>query len=293
MHRNAYLLLGMTMLFWGGNAVAGKLAVGHISPMLLNLIRWIVAATVLGILARDKISADWLVIRKNAGLLIGLGFSGMTLFGAGLYLALTYTSAVNASIIQASIPLVVFVANFLAYGTKTSWAQAAGFIISVIGVAIVVSHGDLWRLSALDFNVGDGIMLAVVLVYGPYTVALRRRPVMHWQTFMLALIVVAAITSIPPAIVEWSLGLSHWPTPEGWAIAAYSGIFPSLLAQASFVRGVQLIGPNRAGLFINLLPIFGTLLSILILGEAFHLYHAIALMLVLGGIALAEAKRKG
>lgn len=290
MHRNAYLLLLLTMLFWGGNAVAGKLAVGHISPMLLNLLRWVAAALVLGLLARDRLRADWPMVRRNAGLLLALGFGGMTVFGGGLYLSLIYTSAINASIMQASMPLVVFVASFVAYGTPTSPAQAAGFVISVIGVAVTVSHGELWRLSELDLNRGDAIMLVAILAYGLYTAALRRRPAMHWQTFMFALMFAAVLTSVPPALVEWWIGRSGWPTPQGWAVAAYTAIFPSLLAQAFYVRGVELIGPNRAGLFLNLLPIFGTLLSILILGEAFHLYHALALALVVGGIWLAEAK---
>jgi drug/metabolite transporter (DMT)-like permease len=258
--------------------------------MLLNLMRWAAAALVLGVLARDKLRADWPAVRRNAGLLLALGFGGMTVFSGGLYLALLHTSAINASIMQASMPLVVFVASFLAYGTRISTAQAAGFVISVIGVAITVSHGDLWRLSQMDLNRGDAIMLVAVFAYGLYTVALRRRPAMHWQTFMFALMVAASVTSLPPALIEWWIGRSHLPTPEGWAIAAYICVFPSLLAQAFYVRGVELIGPNRAGLFLNLLPIFGTLLSILILGEAFHLYHALALALVLGGISLAEAK---
>ncbi|MER2535730.1 MAG: DMT family transporter [Rhizobiaceae bacterium] len=290
MHRSAYILLALTTLFWAGNAVAGKLAVGHISPMLLNLVRWVAAAVVLGLLARDKLRGDWPAAKRNAGLLLALGFSGMTVFSGGLYFALLSTSAINASIMQASMPLVVFVVSFLMYGTKTSLGQAAGFVLSLIGVAITVSHGDLWRLSEMDLNRGDAVMVVAIISYGLYTVALRRRPAMHWQTFMFALMVAAAVTSMPPALIEWWAGRSGWPTPQGWAITAFVGIFPSLLAQVFFVRGVELIGPNRAGLFLNLVPIFGTLLSILILGETFHLYHALALVLVLGGIGLAEAK---
>lgn len=288
MHRNAYLILTLTMLFWGGNAVAGKLAVGHVSPMLLNLLRWVIAAVVLGFLARDKLRGDWAAIRKSAGLLVALGLGGMTIFGAGLYLALNFTSAINVSIMQASMPLVVIVTGYLVYGTRTSPAQVAGFLISVVGVLVTVSHGDIWHLSELGLNAGDAIMFVAILSYGLYTVGLRRRPKVHWQTFMLALMVAAAATSIPPAVLEWTVGRSGWPTAQGWMIVAYTGIFPSLLAQAFYVRGVELIGPNRAGLFINLVPISGTLLSILILGEAFHLYQALALALVLGGIWLAE-----
>jgi drug/metabolite transporter (DMT)-like permease len=199
-----------------------------------------------------------------------------------------YTSAINASIMQASMPLIVFLAGFVLYGATVSPLQVVGFLVSVGGVAVTVSHGELGRLLELDLNVGDAIMFAAVVSYGLYTVGLRRRPPLHWQTLMFSLMVAAAVTSLPLAVVEWLRGEAGWPTARGWAIVVFVGIFPSLLSQAFYVRGVELIGGNRAGLFVNLVPIFGTLLSILLLGEEFHPYHALALLLVLGGIALAE-----
>lgn len=293
MHRNAYLLLTLTTLFWGANAVVGKLAVGEISPMLLNLVRWIIAAGLLYLVSRARLRAEWPIVRRHKGLLFALAVSGMTLFSAGLYLAVTYTSAINASIMQASMPLIVFLASFALYGATVSPLQVVGFLLSVGGVAVTVSHGDLGRLLELDLNVGDAIMFAAVVAYGLYTVGLRRRPPLHWQTLMFSLMAAAAITSLPLALVEWLRGEAGWPTARGWAIVAFAGIFPSLLSQAFYVRGVELIGGNRAGLFVNLVPIFGTLLSILVLGEDFHLYHALALLLVLGGIALAEVAARG
>lgn len=288
MFRNAYVLLLLTTLFWGGNAVAGKLAVGHISPMLLNTMRWLVAGALLAVLFRDRIRADWPVVRANATLLLLLGGFGFTGFSVALYSAVVHTSVINVSIEQAAMPLVVFLANFLLFRMGVTAAQIVGFLMSIAGVALTVSHGEPARLLELDFNVGDLIMLAGVVCYGGYTAAIRLKPQLQWQTFLFALVLAGFVTSLPFTAWEFASGNGVGPTATGWAVVAFTALFPSLLSQAFYIRGVELIGANRAGLFINLVPIFGTLLSILILGEAFHFYHAVALAMVLGGIWLAE-----
>lgn len=290
MQRTAYLLLVFTMLLWAGNAIAGKFAVGNISPMLLNTLRWLIAALVLAFLARKRLAGEWPVMKANAPLLLGLGAAGMTGFGISLYIALTYTSAINASIEQASMPLIVFAANYLVFRKAVSRGQIIGFVISLVGVAVTVTHGEIGRLAELDLNRGDALMVLGIMFYGGYTVALRFRPALHWQTFMLAIVASGFVTSLPFAIAEAAMGYSMVSTPQGWLVLAYAGLFPSLIAQLSYLRGVELIGANRAGLFINLVPIFGTLLSILLLGESFYAYHAVALAMVLGGIYLAERR---
>lgn len=288
MPRNAYILLVLTMLFWAGNSIAGKIAVGHVSPMLLNTMRWLVAGVVLGILYRNMIRTESATLRKNTLLLMFLGGLGFTGFSVGLYAALVYTSVINVSIQQASMPLVVFLFNFLLFRTGVAAAQIMGFILSAIGVLLVISQGEPARLLAMDFNIGDLIMLAAVVCYGAYTVVLRLKPRLRWQTFLFALTLAGFITSLPFTIWEFAAGNGIIPTPIGWAAIIYAAVFPSLLGQAYFIRGVELVGANRAGLFINLVPIFATLLSITLLGEDFHLYHAVALIFVFGGIGLAE-----
>lgn len=288
MLRNAYVLLVLTTLFWAGNAIAGKIAIGHISPMLLNTMRWLVAGMILGAVSGAAIRADRAVIRKNAPLLLLLGGFGFTGFSVALYVALVYTSAINVSIEQAAMPLVVFMANFLLFRTGVTGAQVAGFLLSVLGVALTISHGEAARLLELDFNIGDLIMLIAVLCYGGYTAALRLKPRLQWQSFLFALMAAGFVTSLPFTAWEIASGNAIMPTATGWAVVAFTAIFPSLIGQAFYIRGVEMIGANRAGLFINLVPIFATLLSILILGETLHLYHAIALAMVLGGIGLAE-----
>lgn len=288
MPRNAYILLILTMLFWAGNSIAGKIAVGHISPMLLNTMRWLAASLVLGLLYRQAIRIESAVLRQNALPLLLLGGLGMTGFSVALYAALVHTSAINVSIQQAAMPLVVFLLNFLLFRTSVAAAQLMGFLLSAIGILLIISHGEPSRLLALNFNIGDLIMLAGVVFYGVYTVALRLKPALRWQTLLFALVLAGFVTSLPFTIWEFAKGDGIIPSATGWAVVVFVSVFPSLLSQAYFIRSVELVGANRAGLFINLVPIFASLMSITILGEDFHLYHAIALALVLGGIGLAE-----
>lgn len=288
MHRAAYLFLIFTMLFWGGNAVAGKLAVGHVSPMLLTTLRWGVALLMLLAIGWRQFALDWPEVRRNLLLLSILGAIGFSGFNLLFYCALLFTSAINTSIEQAGMPMLIFFANFILFRLAATWAQILGFILSIAGIVLTASHGDPAALLALDVNFGDALMLAAVLLYSAYSVALRLKPNIHWKSLMIALSAAAVVTSVPFAIAEFAYGAGIAPDAQGWAVVAYTAVFPSLVSQVFYIRGVELIGANRAGLFINLVPIFGTLLSIVILGEAFHPYHALALALVLGGIWLAE-----
>ena len=289
MYRNAYLLLILTTLFWGGNAIAGKLALGHVSPMTLTALRWFFAFLVLLAVGWPRLRADWQAVRAHLPLLVVLGALGFAVFNIAMYCALVFTTAINVSIEQAGMPMVIFLANYLLFRTRVTWIQILGFGLTLVGIVIVASHGDPRRLLALDLNLGDALMLGGVLVYSAYTVMLRWKPAIHWQSMMIVLSGAATIASIPFAIGEFALGHGVMPDMQGWAVVAYTVVFPSALAQVFYMRGVELIGPNRAGLFINLVPIFGTLLSIVLLGETFEVFHAIAIVLVMGGIWLAEA----
>ncbi len=288
MHRTAYLLLVLTTLFWGGNAIAGKLAVGHVSPMLLTALRWGVAMVILWLIGRKQLQSDWPVIRRNLPLLVALGFLGFAVFNIALYSALLYTTAINVSIEQAAMPMLIFAANFLLFRLRVTWLQIVGFVLSIAGVVLTATHGDPRELLALNVNYGDLLMLIGVIVYSAYTVALRLKPAIHWQSLMIMLTGVAFVGTVPFVVAEFRSGAGIVPDALGWSVVAYTIFFPSILAQIFYIKGVEMIGANRAGLFINLVPIFGTLLSVMILRETFHAYHAIAMILVLGGIWLAE-----
>jgi len=291
-HRHAYLLLIATALFWGGNAIAGKLAIGHISPMMLTFLRWLVAFVVLVIIGRDHLRRDWPTIRQNWRYLFMLGALGFAAFNIGLYSALSYTTAINVSIEQAGMPMLIFLLNFLFFRQRAAALQIVGLVLSIAGVVLTASHGDPARLLALDLNIGDAIMLGSVIVYAIYSVALRFKPALHWMSLMIALCAAASIATIPFLFAEHAAGQLIAPDLRGWLILLYVAIFPSILSQIFYIRGIELIGANRASLFVNLVPVFGTLLSIVILGEKFEFYHVLALGLVFGGIWLAEASGK-
>jgi drug/metabolite transporter (DMT)-like permease len=283
-----YLLLTLTTLFWAGNAVAGKLAAGVIPPFTLTGLRWILTAFILFLLARPLIAENWDRMKANWRFLFFCGAIGFAVFNFCLYGALNYTSAINVAIEQSGMPMIVILLAYLVYREPVTPLQLVGAGFSIIGVLITASRGDLLALLQLDVNIGDLIMLGGVLAYSVYTVALKRKPVMPWQVFMFSLAVAAMITALPAMLVELSTGAMpemSWRTP---VLLAYVVIFPSVLSQIFFVRGVEMIGPQRAMIFSNLVPVFASVLAVLILGEAFEGYHAVGLALVIGGIALAE-----
>ena len=288
MHRAAYLFLLSTMLLWGGNSVAGKLAVGHVSPMTLVFLRWVMAVLILLPIGWRTLREDWPEVRSNWKLLAGLGACGFTIFNVIFYTALNYTTAINVSIEQAAIPIVIILANFMFFRLRVQPLQIVGVALTIAGVALTASHGDLGQLLKLDLNYGDAIMLVAVLCYSLYSVGLRLKPAIRWQSFMLALSIAALLISLPFVIWEIAAGRAVMPDASGWALTLYTALGASVVSQVLYIKGNELIGANRAGLFINLVPIFGTLLSVLIVGEQFQPYQAFALALVLGGIALAE-----
>jgi len=278
----------LATLFWGGNSVAGKLAVGHVSPMVIVIFRWVSVMVALYFFNREQIKEDWPVMRSRMPYLLFLGALGFTGFSVSLYYALIYTSAINASILQGGTPLVVFAASYVLYSSRITVEQAVGFLISFVGVLVIAAHGELDNLIGLNINFGDALILVAIIGYGIYTAALRSKPPMHWTSLMFVLCLGASISSFPMLVLEIAQGAAIFPDLQGWLVLAYIVIFPTLLGQVFYIRAVELIGGNRAGLFINLLPLWGAVLAVVLLGEAFHLFHAVALALILAGIGLAE-----
>ena len=287
--RNAPLLLTLTALFWGGNAVAGKFAVGHISPLLLTEARWAIASLILITLGRRQLRRDWLVIRSRLLYLFAMGALGFAAFNGLFYTALTHTTAINVSIIQAGMPMFIFILGFLAFRTRTSWGQVMGYSLTLVGVAVAALRGEFGAFAGFVINRGDLIMIAAAFLYAAYSVALQAKPKIHWLSFLAVLVTSAAITAAPMALYESTTEAFIWPTtPTGWSVVAYTAVFPSMISQGFYIRGVELLGGNRSALFLNLVPIFGALLSVILLGETFHLFHGIALTLVIAGIVLAQ-----
>jgi drug/metabolite transporter (DMT)-like permease len=222
-------------------------------------------------------------------LMAALGFTG---FNALFYIASQHTKGVNIGIIQGTMPALILLAALIVFKSPIRLVQALGVVVTMTGVVVVASGGELSRLAALSLNPGDLIMLFACLLYAGYAVALKRRPQVPALVFFTALAVFAAIATLPLLAYEHASGNLEWPSRQGWLVVLFVALFPSFLAQVSFIRGVELIGPERAGIFVNFVPVFAALLSVLLLGEHFQLHHAVALTLVLGGIALAESRKR-
>jgi len=284
----AYMLLSMTTLCWGANAVFGRLAVGEISPMLLVSLRWLGAVGLMLIFARRFVLRDWPTLRSHIPYLAIMGTLGFTAFNALFYVAAHSTTAVNIGIIQGSMPMFVLIGAFVAYRSPVTRLQLIGVALTIIGVVIVATRGSLERLAALTVNHGDLLMVIACVLYSGYAVGLRRRPAVSSLGLFTVIAGVAFIASLPLTAAELAIGKLQWPTPTGWLVAGLITLFPSFLAQIFFMNGVALIGPSRAGVFINLVPVFASILAVLVLGEPFEGFHALALALVLSGIWLSE-----
>lgn len=285
---NAYLLLTLTALLWGGNAVAGRLAAFEWQPFTVTSLRWLLATIYLFPFAIGPLRRDWPLIRRHLLLLLSLGAFGMALFNLFMFLALNHTTAINVAIEQASVPMLIMLANFVFLRQRVRGLQIVGLLLTLVGVLLTATAGQVGRFLADGLNRGDALMLIACLFYAGYSFGLRWRPNIHWMGFMWLISASAFVMTIPFAGWELSRVGFSMPGINGWLVLLYVIIFPTLVAQLAFARGVELIGSNRAGLFVNLVPIFGSLLAVLILGEQFRWYHLAGMTLVLAGIALAE-----
>lgn len=288
-----YLILVICNLFWGGNTVAGKMAVGHIDAYSLTILRWVGALILVLPFALRPLRRDWPVIRAKWWLYLLYGAVGFTSFNMLMYLAAYFTSGVNASLEQVAVNIFVIALNFALFRLTVKPMQLVGVAITIFGVALIATHGDLGRILKLDVNLGDALIILACFVYAAYSIALRWRPQTNWLSFMVATFVGAIIAAIAyeatvgPGPAAFIAGLPSIDL-EGWLIVAYTIIFPSILSQMFYVRGVELIGSNRASLFVNLIPLFGTVGSVIVLGEALEGFHLVAAILVAAGIVLAE-----
>lgn len=288
----AYAMLVFATMCWGANAVFGKLAVGEIPPMLLVSARWFGVTMLMLVFANSHVRRDWPVLRERLPFVALLGAMGFTGFNILFYTAAYSTTALNIGIIQGGIPVFVLIGGFLAYRTRITALQLVGVVLTAAGVLYVGSRGDLSQLAGLSFNTGDLLMVIACALYASYTVGLRRRPDTSALGLFTVLAAVAFIVSVPFSLAEYADDGFYWPSTLGWTITALVTVFPSFLAQLFFIQSVSRIGPNRSGVFINLVPVFSALFAVAVLGEAFESYHLAAMVLVLGGIWLSERGKR-
>ncbi len=287
--QHPYFFLLLPPLFWGGNAVAGRLAAGDIAPFTLTALRWALSLLVLVPLAWPSLKRDWPTIRQTWPLFFIYGVLGFSGFNMLLYLALNYTTAINSGLIQSTTPMIILLLAFCFFKERFGVLQLAGLFLAALGVALIVTQGDVRQLLDFSPNKGDLIMLGCGLLYALYTLGLKFKPKVSLMSFITLCGLGGFVFSLP--FVAYEVMTQAQVINYSWkalGVIVYTSIFASLLAQFAYAKGVELIGAGRAGFAINLVPIFGSLLAVLILGEQFRWYHLLALLLVLTGIALSE-----
>ena len=285
-----YLLLCLTSLFWAGNVVIGRFAAGQIPPMALSFIRWTGAFLFVLPFAWGRLVEDWPVIRQHWAMMILLSLVGVATFNTLGYWSLQYTQALNALLLQSSGPLFVALFSLLLYGIRLTWAQTLGIAISLIGVLVILLHGDLAALSTIRLNKGDVGYTIAIAVFGLYSALAARRPPIQPMSFLAFTCGCGALFVAPLFVWEMCSGRVTPINPTTISVLFYVAIFPSALAYLFFNRGVELIGANRAAPFFHLMPVFGSVMAIGFLGEKFQIFHLAGYALVLCGVIIAARK---
>ena len=268
------------------------MAVGEVSPMLIVTLRWLGVVILMIVITRRQLQGSWAILRPHLSRLFLMGAFGMTVFNALFYIAAYTTTALNIGIIQGAIPIYVLLGGLILYGPRISILQIIGVTMTIAGVCLVAASGEIHRLQGISVNQGDYLMVLACLMYAGYALSLKKLEGIPKLPLFAVICVAALITSIPLTLVEYLSGNLQMPTSRGWVIVGLITLLPSFIAQVLFIQGVSDIGPGRAGIFVNLVPVFASLLAILVLGEFLQWFHAVSLLLVCSGIWLAEQKKR-
>jgi drug/metabolite transporter (DMT)-like permease len=288
LNNQPYLLLSLTSLFWAANIVLARHVGSHVPPITLTTIRWFGVFLILLPFAWPHLKQDWPKLRGALPLMLLLSAVGFAFNNAISYWALQYTEALNALLIQSSGPLFVALWSLVLFGVRLTPAQLAGIAISLAGVLTIILRGDISALASISFNKGDIMFGASLVSFGLYSALIPRRPRIHQLSLISFTTCCGALMLLPAAIWEFSAGARLQFDGLTMATLGFVLIFPSTLAYLFFNRGVALIGPNRAAPFFHLVPVFGSAMAILLLGEQLAPFHLIGYALVLAGVVIAS-----
>jgi len=281
-----YALLTIAPLCWAGNVVVARGIVDTFPPVSLAFWRWSVAALILLPFARHPAIHDWETALSHWKILVLLSITGISVFNTLLYMSVQTTTAINAALIQTVMPAVIIVFSHMIFKEKIRLVQTVGVVVSMTGALVVIMRGQLSNMLQLAFVQGDLLMFLAIFFYALYSVFLKKRPAMHPLSFLFYIMAMGSLGLLP--IYLWEcIGNS----PSGLEAAfvfsiLYFALFPSLIAYFCWNKGVELIGANRAGLFINLIPIFASFMAVLWLQESLEWFHFMGLLLVVIGMAL-------
>lgn len=282
-------LLALAALTWAGNYVVGRWIAGEVPPGGLALGRWLVAVLCLLPLAWPHLRQDWPAIAARWRYVLVMGVTGAALFGTLQYAALQYTTAANGGLLSATSPVWIALAGAVMFGDRLTARQAAGLATSMSGALVIAARGEPANLAGLRLNIGDLMLLVTLACWGIYSALLRLKPALHWSSFTLAVFAVGLVANVPVVIIEHAVGQPLRATLPTLVAVLYTGLVSSVIGFLAWNRGVEIIGAPRAGVYLNLIPIFSVVLAVTLLGERLQGYHLFACVLVFGGLWLATS----
>ncbi|HSD54009.1 MAG TPA: DMT family transporter [Burkholderiales bacterium] len=291
----AYAALAATAALWSGNTITGRALADAIPPVAFSFWRWALVVAILAPLAAGELRRHWPAVRRSWRRFAVLGLMSTALYHAWVFWVLHYTTAINAQLLNSTVPLWVMLIGWAAFGMRPAGREWVGFAVSALGVTAILAHGDWRRLAALDLNAGDLMMLAAMINWAVYTILLARSGI--------------TLPGLPFVFVTGAFGLAGllpfylWELAEGrgaFALTpttvggiAFTAVGASVIATVFFIFGLGRVGPTRAALFTHLVPVFGALFGVTLLGEQLGLHHLAGFALILAGIAVANGLAPG
>lgn len=279
-----YVLLSLAVLFWAGNFILGRAVRADVPPIALAFWRWAIASLLVCGPALAALRRDWGTIGQHWPILLLLAGTGVATFNTLVYMGLQHTVAINAFLMQTLMPVFIVILSFVLFRERINRGQAGGVILCLIGAITIIVQGDLQVMLNLSLNPGDLLVLLAVISYAGYTVLLRKRPAIHPLSFLAVTFVIGTLMLLPLYLWE-----SLMVRPIQWngvtlLSVGYVGIFPSIISYLCYNRGVERIGANRAGLFLYLMPVFGSAMAVFFLSESFRWFHWAGIVLIASGI---------
>ena len=290
----AYILLVLTTLFWSGNFIVGKAAsIYEIPPFSLNFYRWLFAGLILLPFTLTEILKKKNYILENLGFFIILGITSITIFNSTVYYSLYYMQVISGVLMISTIPVwIMFISSILGI-EKTNKFQILGVILSLLGVFFIITKSDIEVIKNLAFNRGDLIMASGMFAWALYSALLKKKIYKISQITLLEVVIVTGLVFlIPIYILEMSFGNQIVLGKPFILTLSYVVIFPGLASFFFWIKGISIIGANRAGVFLHLMPVFGSVMAIILFNEKFMFYHLLGAIFIIAGITLSNRKIK-
>jgi drug/metabolite transporter (DMT)-like permease len=288
-----YVLLVLTTLFWSGNFVISRGMHSEIPPFTLSFWRWMTAFIILSLFAVKHLWRQREIVRAHYRFICIQGLIGVAGFNTFVYLAMQTTTAINAVLVNSCIPVLIAVCSWILYREVMTPRQCLGVFVSLCGVLLIITRGELNHLLAVSFNRGDLLVLVAAMLWALYSANLKRYPSeLHPLAYQSGIVLCGLVVLFPLYLFELQSGKVMVVTPASISTILYVALFASILAYIFWNRAVRTVGANKAGPFIHLMPVFSTILAVLFLGEQIHSYHLQGIVMIFIGITMTTFRVK-